>query len=61
MHAAAAAASSPPHGDPRRALLPLPCSIANCTTEFPGRDESDLGPQLAACGCITPGCAAAAA
>lgn len=29
------------------------CSMANCTTDFVGKDTSDLGPQLAECGCIT--------
>jgi len=29
------------------------CSLANCTMEFKNKDTSDLGPQLAECGCIT--------
>ena len=27
-------------------------SMANCTTEYPGRDDSDIGEGLAACGCV---------
>ena len=49
-------ASHPPPPPHRSQRPPPPCSIANCTTEFPGKRESDIGEGIAACGCMTPGC-----
>ena len=30
------------------------CSFANCTLDYPGKKTSDLGQELAACGCVDP-------